>query len=100
MRRQNRYAQEVAAFADAAEARKVLWDKWCDLDQARDRYWATVKAAYPVGAEISWVRNERLQHGRVLQQSYSDRLQVRNSRTLGVMWITGSDALAAEEFAR
>lgn len=50
-------------------------------------YYAAFKTAYPEGSAISWMIGGRIHHGTVLRHGYSDRVEVRNDRTLAVRWI-------------
>lgn len=55
--------------------------------RARDR---AFKRAYPIGAEIRWIRGQYAQVGEVVLHGYQDRLKVLNFRTGREVWLDGS----------
>lgn len=55
----------------------------------------TLRADYPKGALVSWLRNDRLFTGTIVEFGYGARVLVRNERTTRPYWIYASDIVAA-----
>jgi hypothetical protein len=64
-------------------------------EAARELFANILKADYPVGAAVSWVR-QKLNVGTVVQHGYDDRIEVTNSSTGRTYWIAGAEIVAAE----
>lgn len=58
-------------------------------ESAQERADLAFRHRFPPGATLSWVYNDAIQHGQVVQHGHGDRVEVRNVETDAVYWVAG-----------
>jgi hypothetical protein len=66
------------------------------LKAAREHLDDTMRAEYPIGAPVAWLRRlGNIQRGAVVAHGMNGRVRVMNAKTGAAMWIKAYDIIAA-----
>lgn len=55
-----------------------------------------LKVEYPVGAEVSWIRDNRRRHGVVVISPLGDRIVVKSHKTSARYYIRAADIVSSQ----